>query len=61
MKYIITIAIKSHSCLKLISNVLHALEIDQSVAQLLGKGHKVLFEYKYCVIKYPNNKDVITI
>lgn len=39
------------------------LEIDQnlvSVAQLLQKGYKVLFERKSCVLKDQNNKEIIT-
>nr|KYP40110.1 hypothetical protein KK1_038565 [Cajanus cajan] len=55
------VVIKSHSGLKLISNVLYVPDINQnllSVAQLLGKGYKVLFEDKNCVIKDIHNKEV---
>jgi hypothetical protein len=46
-----------------ISNVLYVPEINQnllSVAQLLEKNYKVIFEHKSCVIKDQNNKEVIT-
>ncbi|CAJ2637463.1 unnamed protein product [Trifolium pratense] len=58
-----TISIKTHAGMKQISNVLYVPEINQnllSVAQLLEKNYKVIFEHKSCVIKDQNNKEVIT-
>ncbi|KAK2390546.1 Plant stearoyl-acyl-carrier-protein desaturase family protein [Trifolium repens] len=58
-----TTSIKTHAGMKQISNVLYVPEINQnllSVAQLLEKNYKVIFEYKSCVIKDQNNKEVIT-
>nr|KYP62407.1 hypothetical protein KK1_016939 [Cajanus cajan] len=59
-----TVVIKSHSGLKLISNVLYVPDINQnllSVSQLLGKSYKVLFEDKSCVIKDIHNKEVFNV
>nr|KYP70615.1 Putative transposon Ty5-1 protein YCL075W family [Cajanus cajan] len=59
-----TLFIKSHSGLKLISNVVYVPDINQnllSVAQLLGKGYKVLFEDKNYVIKDIHNKEVFNV
>nr|KYP45860.1 Retrovirus-related Pol polyprotein from transposon TNT 1-94 [Cajanus cajan] len=59
-----TLAIKSHSGFKLISDVLYVPDINQnllSVSQLLGKGYKVLFEDKNCVIKDIHNKEVFNV
>nr|KYP65961.1 Retrovirus-related Pol polyprotein from transposon TNT 1-94 [Cajanus cajan] len=58
------LATKSHSCFKLISDILYVLDINQnllSVSQLLGKGYKVLFEDKNCVIKDIHNKEVFNV
>ncbi|CAJ2639257.1 unnamed protein product [Trifolium pratense] len=58
-----TISIKTHAGMKQISNVLYVPKINQnllSVAQLLEKNYKVIFEHKSCVIKDQNNKEVIT-
>jgi hypothetical protein len=58
-----TISIKTDACIKQISNVLYVPGINQSilsVAQLLEKGYKVIFQYKSCVIKDQNNKKVFT-
>jgi ribulose bisphosphate carboxylase small subunit len=58
-----TISIKNHACMTQISNVLYVPGINQSVlsvAQLLEKGYKVIFEYKSCVIIDQNNKKVTT-
>jgi hypothetical protein len=57
-----TISIKTHAGMQQISNVLYVPEINQnllSVAQLLEKNYKVIFEHKSCVIKDQNNKEVI--
>lgn len=57
-----TVLVKSHSGYKLISNVLYAPKLNQSllsVPQLLMKGYKVLFEHEKCVIKDQNNKEVL--
>ncbi|KAL4353109.1 hypothetical protein GQ457_06G015700 [Hibiscus cannabinus] len=59
-----TVAIEGHTGLKFISDVLYVPEINQnllSVAQLLEKGYKVLFEDKKCIIKDAKNKDVFNI
>nr|KYP66186.1 Retrovirus-related Pol polyprotein from transposon TNT 1-94 [Cajanus cajan] len=59
-----TLAIKSHSGFKLISDVLYVPDINQnllSVSQLLGKGYKVLFEDKNYVIKDIPNKEVFNV
>nr|KYP75091.1 hypothetical protein KK1_007789 [Cajanus cajan] len=59
-----TLAIKSHLGFKLISDVLYVPDINQnllSVSQLLGKGYKVLFEDKNCVIKDIHNKKVFNV
>ncbi|KAL4348545.1 hypothetical protein GQ457_17G004780 [Hibiscus cannabinus] len=59
-----TVAIEGHIGLKFISDVLYVPEINQnllSVAQLLEKGYKVLFEDKKCIIKDAKNKDVFNI
>lgn len=56
-----TVAIQSHTGLKLISDVLYVPEIDQnllSVAQLLENSYKVLFEDLHCQIKDPEGKEV---
>nr|KYP48729.1 hypothetical protein KK1_029619 [Cajanus cajan] len=58
------IAIKIHLDFKLIFDVLYVLYINQhllSVAQLLEKGYKVLFEDKNCLIKHINNKEVLNV
>ncbi|CAJ2645171.1 unnamed protein product [Trifolium pratense] len=58
-----TISIKTQAGMKQIFNVLYVPEINQnllSVAQLLEKNYKVIFEHKSCVIKDQNNKEVIT-
>ncbi|KAL4342366.1 hypothetical protein GQ457_08G025750 [Hibiscus cannabinus] len=58
------VAIEGHTSLKFISDVLYVPEINQnllSVAQLLEKGYKVLFEDKKCIIKDAKNKDVFNI
>jgi len=58
MKGTSTVSIKTHSCIKLIFNVLYVPKIIQnllSVAQMLEKGYKVSFENKVCVIKNANN------
>ena len=57
-------AIKIHIGLKVISNVLYVLEINQnllSVTQLLEKGHNVLFKGKNCVIKDAKGRKVFKV
>jgi len=59
-----TITIPNHSGLKLTLNVLYVPKLNQnllSVPQLLEQGYYVVFAHKACLIKYPNNKDVIKI
>ncbi|XP_017416523.1 uncharacterized protein LOC108327317 [Vigna angularis] len=59
-----TIAIKGCTGLKLITNVLYVLKIDQnllSVGQLLEKDYKVLFEDKTCMIKDSDNKELFRV
>ena len=56
-----TVAIEGHIGLKLISNVLYVLEINQnllSVGQLLEKGYKVLFEDNQCMIADAQGREV---
>ena len=59
-----TVAIESHTGLKLISYVLYVPEINQnllSVTQLLEKGYKVLFEDKNCVIKDTEGREMFRV
>ncbi|TXG70681.1 hypothetical protein EZV62_005616 [Acer yangbiense] len=59
-----TVAIEGYTGLKLISNVLYALEINQnllSVGQLLEKGYKVLFEDNHCLITDAQGKEVFKV
>jgi len=59
-----TVAIKSLSGLKLISDVLYVPKINRnllSVTQLLENGYKVLFEDKKCVIKDANNIEMVNV
>ena len=52
-----TIAIKSCTCIKLVTDVLYVPEIDRNLlsgGQLLEKGHKVIFENKNYMIKVEN-------
>ncbi|KAJ9678655.1 hypothetical protein PVL29_020743 [Vitis rotundifolia] len=57
-------AIKGHTGLKLISNVLYVPEINQnllSVGQLLEKGYKVLFEDNHCMIADAQGREVFIV
>ena len=59
-----TITILTYQGRKLISDVLYMLDIDQnllSVAQLVRKGYKVLFNNDYCLIKDANGSDLFRI
>ncbi|KAH9782217.1 hypothetical protein KPL71_008805 [Citrus sinensis] len=59
-----TIAITTFSGTKFISDVLYVPEIDQnllSVAQLIEKGNKVVFEDKVCLIKDADGKDIFRV
>ena len=59
-----TIAITSCSGIKLISDVVYVLEIDQnllSVCQLLEKGFNVHFEDKYYLIKDTSSKEMFKV
>ncbi|KAH9805142.1 hypothetical protein KPL71_002337 [Citrus sinensis] len=59
-----TVAITTFSGTKFISDVLYVLEIDQnllSVAQLIEKGNKVVFEDKVCLIKDADGKDIFRV
>ncbi|XP_047154777.1 uncharacterized protein LOC124826061 [Vigna umbellata] len=59
-----TVTIEGQTGLKLISDVLYVLEINQnllSVPQLLEKGYKVLFEDKNCMIKDSSGKEVFKV
>ena len=60
----LTVAIESLLGLKYITDVLYVLNIDQnllSVGQLIEKGFKVIFEDKWCMIKYTKGKDVFKV
>ena len=57
-------AIESHTCLKLISNVLYVPEINQnllSVGQLLEKGYRVLFKDNHCLITDAQGREVFKV
>ena len=59
-----TVAIKGHTDLKLISNVLYVPEINQnllSVGQLMEKGYKVLFEDSRCLITDTQGREVFKV
>jgi len=59
-----TIAIESLKGLKHISDVLYVSDIDQnllSVAQLVEKGFKVIFEDNWCLIKDAKGSDVFKV
>ena len=59
-----TVAIESHTCLKLISNVLYVPEINQnllSVGQLLKKGYRVLFKDNHCLITDAQGREVFKV
>ncbi|XP_022883465.1 uncharacterized protein LOC111400280 [Olea europaea var. sylvestris] len=59
-----TVAIKSLSGLKYITDVLYVLDIDQnllSVGQLIEKSFKVIFEDKWCMIKDAKCRDVFKV
>ena len=59
-----TVAIESLTGLKYISDVLYVPDIDQnllSVAQLVEKGFKVIFEENWCLIKDAKGKDVFRV
>ncbi|KAH9699455.1 hypothetical protein KPL71_024353 [Citrus sinensis] len=59
-----TVAIITFSGTKFISDVLYVPEIDQnllSVAQLIEKGNKVVFEDKVCLIKDVDGKDIFRV
>ena len=59
-----TIAIESLTGLKYISDVLYVPNNDQnllSVAQLVEKGYKVIFQDNWCLIKDTNGKDVFMV
>ena len=59
-----TVAITTFSGTKFISDVLYVPEIDQnllSVAQLIEKGNKVVFEDKVCLIKDADGKDIFRV
>nr|KYP41593.1 Putative transposon Ty5-1 protein YCL075W family [Cajanus cajan] len=59
-----TVTIESLTGLKHISYVLYVPDIDQnllSVAQLVEKGFKVIFEDKWCLIKDAEGRDVLKV
>ena len=59
-----TVSIESLTGLKYISDVLYVPDIDQnllSVAQLVEKGFKVIFEENWCLIKDAKGKDVFRV
>lgn len=59
-----TVAIESPTGIKIISEVLYILEIDQnllSVGQLLEKGFKLLFEDSMCLIFDPSGQELFRI
>ena len=59
-----TVAIESLTGLKYISDVLYVPDIDQnllSVALLVEKGFKVIFEENWCLIKDAKGKDVFRV
>jgi len=59
-----TLTIESLTGLKCISDVLYVPNIDQnllSVAQLVEKGFKVIFEDKWCLIKDIEDRDVFKV
>lgn len=59
-----TVVIESLSGLKYISDVLYVPDIDQnllSVAQLVEKGFKIIFEDNMCVIKDAKDRDMFKV
>ena len=59
-----TIVVESLTGLKHIFNILYVSKIDQnllSVAQLVEKDFKVIFEDKWCLIKDGKGKDVFKV